>query len=298
MLHYDNLIDLHGNAIAGATVTIRDDEGELVTIPGGNPRTTDATGYWDAELEAGVYTVVFQKGLSSITRTVTLGGAGGGGEAGAGYGGTSTTSQTIASSGSKAFTTQAGLAYEAGSRVRVARTSAPTTTWMEGIVTAYSGTTLTVTMDLAAGAGTHTDWSISLAGERGATGAAGANGEDGEDGEDGEIPTDWGGQEIGNYKPKLVTVPGPTLTLSAALHMGALLYFTGECVVTVPDTLPAAFTATALSGTDDEVSFDGDGLDYDDDAFLPALRANKSIGVLASGVAGTVVLAGDLAAAP
>lgn len=66
------------------------------------------------------------------------------GATGPGYAATSTTSIAIASSGSKAFTTQSGLAYSAGARVRVSDAAAPSTNYMEGVVTSYSGTTLTL----------------------------------------------------------------------------------------------------------------------------------------------------------
>ena len=62
--------------------------------------------------------------------------------AGEGYGGTSTTSLAIGT-GSKAFTTQSGLAYQVGNYVR-ASSAASGVNYMEGNVTAYSGTTLTV----------------------------------------------------------------------------------------------------------------------------------------------------------
>lgn len=91
------------------------------------------------------------------------------GATGAGYGGTSTTSLAIGT-GSKAFTTAAGKAWVAGSRVRAASNADPDGDWMEGVVSSYSGTTLTVLMDLVAGSGTHTDWNLTLGGERGATG--------------------------------------------------------------------------------------------------------------------------------
>jgi hypothetical protein len=93
---------------------------------------------------------------------------------GAGYAATSTTSLTTAGSGSKVFTTQAGLAYSAGARIRV--TSTGTGDWMEGVVSAYSGTTLTVTMDLNSGTGTNADWNINLSGQRGAQGPTGSTG--------------------------------------------------------------------------------------------------------------------------
>ncbi len=90
---------------------------------------------------------------------------------GAGYGGTSTTSLTIGT-GSKAFTTQAGLAYIAGSRVR-AISDANSANWMEGDVASYSSTTLTLTVDVVGGSGTLADWSFTIAGEKGADGADG-----------------------------------------------------------------------------------------------------------------------------
>lgn len=92
------------------------------------------------------------------------------GPPGAGYMATSTTSLTIAGSGSKSFTTQAGLAYTTGARIRA--TTLTNGSWMEGVATSYSGTTLIATMDLFGGSGTYTDWDINLAGERGATGPA------------------------------------------------------------------------------------------------------------------------------
>jgi hypothetical protein len=100
------------------------------------------------------------------------------------YGGTSASSIAI-STGAKSFTTQAGLAYSVGSRIRVASSAAPTADWIEGIVTGYSGTTLAMTADLVSGSGTHTDWLFSLAGARGAAGATGATGPQGDPGDDG-----------------------------------------------------------------------------------------------------------------
>lgn len=99
------------------------------------------------------------------------------GATGPGYAATSTTSLATAGTGSKTFTTQAGLAYTVGARVRA--TSVGTSEWMEGVVTSYSGTSLQVTMDLNSGTGTNADWNINLAGQRGATGATGATGSTG-----------------------------------------------------------------------------------------------------------------------
>lgn len=98
--------------------------------------------------------------------TGSTGAAGSNGTNGAGYGGTSTTSFSIGT-GSKAFTTQAGLAYVVGSRVRASSAAAPTVDYMEGVVTGYASTTLTATIDRAVGSGTHTDWNLSIAGDVG-----------------------------------------------------------------------------------------------------------------------------------
>lgn len=92
------------------------------------------------------------------------------GATGPGYGGTSTTSLTLGT-GSMTLTTQTGLAYVAGSRIRVANT-ADTRLWMEGVVTSYtSGTgSLTFTSELFVGTGTLSSWTLSLAGQNGTGG--------------------------------------------------------------------------------------------------------------------------------
>ncbi|UPT93858.1 hypothetical protein J4G48_0031605 [Bradyrhizobium barranii subsp. apii] len=94
------------------------------------------------------------------------------GPTGAGYGGTSTTSLLIGT-GSKVFTTQAGLAYTNGARVRASAT-AGATGWVEGVAT-YSGTTLTITSDKTSGSGTGTAWNLNLAGEPGVGDLSSAN---------------------------------------------------------------------------------------------------------------------------
>ncbi|KYK44774.1 hypothetical protein A1D31_35720 [Bradyrhizobium liaoningense] len=92
--------------------------------------------------------------------------------AGKSYGGTSTTSLTIGT-GSKVFTTQAGLAYTNGARVR-ASSAANTSNWMEGLA-AYSGTTLTINVDKTNGSGTLADWNFNVVGEPGAGDLSSAN---------------------------------------------------------------------------------------------------------------------------
>jgi hypothetical protein len=97
------------------------------------------------------------------------------GPPGPSYVGTSTTSLAVAL-GSQTFTTQAGLAYSVGARARASSLSAPTN-FMEGIITAYSGTTLTINADLIGGSGTYADWNFNIAGAAGGpAGPAGAAG--------------------------------------------------------------------------------------------------------------------------
>ena len=73
------------------------------------------------------------------------------------YYGTSTTTLTI-NGGSQVLTTQAGLGYTVGQRVRASYSA---TRYMEGYITAYSGTTLTFTCDYKAGTGSYDAWVLS-----------------------------------------------------------------------------------------------------------------------------------------
>lgn len=135
---------------------------------------TSAPSGWPGPVSG--YTALYE--LTTGAATVTDGvdwrqGVGTAGPAGTGYGGTSATSFAVGT-GSKAFTTQAGMAYQIGARVR-AISSANTANYMEGLITAYSGTTLTISVDTTGGSGTHTDWLFNMAGNVGNTGATGAN---------------------------------------------------------------------------------------------------------------------------
>lgn len=109
--------------------------------------------------------------VQALIDNLPAGPTGATGPAGPGYAATSTSSQTIGNSGTKTFTVQSGLAYTAGARVRAADASNPSTNWMEGVVSSYSGTTLVFTADKSAGSGTLTNWTINLAGQPGADGA-------------------------------------------------------------------------------------------------------------------------------
>lgn len=86
--------------------------------------------------------------------------------------GTSTTSVTIGLGSKGPLTTQAGIGWVVGTRVRLV-SAVNAANYMEGPIAAYSGTSLTVTVDKIGGSGTLNDWNISIAGVPGANGANG-----------------------------------------------------------------------------------------------------------------------------
>lgn len=81
-------------------------------------------------------------------------------QSGLDFNASSTTSNSVGT-GSKSWSVGTGKAYQIGTQVFIARTSAPTTI-MRGLVTGYSGGSLTVNVTSSSGSGTYTDWSIGL----------------------------------------------------------------------------------------------------------------------------------------
>ena len=61
---------------------------------------------------------------------------------------------------SKTFTTQTGKGFIAGMFVRLVSDAAPSTNYMDGYVSNYSGSTLIVKVTAVFGSGTHADWTI------------------------------------------------------------------------------------------------------------------------------------------
>lgn len=85
-------------------------------------------------------------------------------EAGAAFLGTSTSSVAVGT-GSKSFTlVETSRAWAVGAVLRVADSGAPTANYMIGTVTAYSGTSLTLSVSTSAGSGTIAAWTIGLEG--------------------------------------------------------------------------------------------------------------------------------------
>jgi hypothetical protein len=78
---------------------------------------------------------------------------------------TSTTS-VVVGTGSKSLTVQTNKPYQVGTPLRIANTAAPSTIWMDGVVTAYTAGTGALVVNVVgfAGSGTLTAWSINLGG--------------------------------------------------------------------------------------------------------------------------------------
>lgn len=86
------------------------------------------------------------------------------------------TSNLSISSGSKTFAVASGLPFGVGQYIIATSNANPTTHSMNGQITAYSGGSLTITVDAFLGSGSRADWTIRGSGPRGATGATGPAG--------------------------------------------------------------------------------------------------------------------------
>lgn len=130
------------NSLATSGTTVNSVRAGGAAVPLTNPITnaTLAFNYW-----RGLYITVTQRNpevpATSVRPTAT-----------------STTSLAIEVA-SKAFTVAASLGYVTGMRVR-ATSAANAANFMEGTVTTYSSTTLTVAVDTIGGTGTFGDWTI------------------------------------------------------------------------------------------------------------------------------------------
>ena len=97
---------------------------------------------------------------------------------GIGYNGLTSATSTLIAIGSKTFTTNLTnlqTAFVVGTRVRVAYSVTPAN-FMEGVVTAFTGTTFTVNVDSIGGSGTFASWTISVAGIQGSNGVTSITG--------------------------------------------------------------------------------------------------------------------------
>ncbi|MFZ2972231.1 MAG: hypothetical protein WA049_06295 [Ferribacterium limneticum] len=129
---------------------------------------------------------------------------------------TSATSTTVGT-GSIAMTCEPGKGFVPGHPVKIARTSAATTTFMSGTVTAYNTSTGSLTASIASvtGAGTFSDWTLSIA--------------------------------ASNTSPASATAFTPTGTIAATDVQGALVEVAGEACQKSANLSDVANTGTARS---------------------------------------------------
>jgi hypothetical protein len=180
---------------------------------------------------------------------------------GLGYAGvTSTTSMTIGT-GSKTFTTNvssADTAFIVGNRVRLIYDA---TNYMEGTITAFSGTSMTVNVDTTAGSGTYATWSVGLTGvvntgvtsfSGGSTGLTPATATSGAVTLAGTLGVGYGGTGQTSYTNGQLLIgnsTGNTLT-KATLTAGTNVTITnGAGSITINATDQYVGTVTSVSGT-------------------------------------------------
>ena len=200
--------------VAGATGATGSNGSAGPTGPTGPAGAAGAVGATGAAGTAGAAGATGPTGAAGAAGTA--GAAGATGSTGAGYYGTSSSSNTIASSGSFTFATQTGLAYVVGDRVRVVSQSTATN-YMEGTITAYSAGSMTISVTNSSGSGAVSSWYITATGNVGATGAAGAAGVAGATG-----PTGSAGAA------GIAGATGPTGLLSAGSAAGNTPYWNGS----------------------------------------------------------------------
>ncbi|HEY2243446.1 MAG TPA: hypothetical protein VGH47_04380 [Xanthobacteraceae bacterium] len=175
------------------------------------------------------------------------------GPAGPAYGGTSTTALTIAT-GSQVFSTQAAMAYVPGQRLRAMSAASPTTNFMEGFITAYTGNNLTINVDAIGGSGSHGDWSFGPAGQQGAVGPIGPTGSTGSVGPAGPI----GLTGPGYMATSTSSLPIAVGTISLSTQSG-LAYTPGARIRLASRSQPAKWmegVVATYSGTSMTVSID------------------------------------------
>jgi hypothetical protein len=186
-----------------------------------------------------------------------------GSQPGAGYGGTSATSLLIANGVTKVFTTQAGLAYQVGNYARAA-SAANGANFMEGIVSAYVGTSLSIDVSKIGGAGTFADWHLQVAGAPGV----------------GDLTSTNNLSDVASKKAALdnLSVHGADIASAATINLetatGDLVDVTGAVAIT---------TITLSDGHERTVRFTG------------ALTLTNGASLVLPGGANITTAAGDLA---
>jgi hypothetical protein len=157
---------------------------------------------------------------------------------GIGYQGLTSATSVLIATGSQVFTTNftnSQTAFAIGTRVRVAYSSTPAD-FMEGVVTAFSGTTFTVLVDSIGGSGTFASWTISVAGIQGSNGVTSITG-------------------TANQVIASASTGAVTLSLPQSINSGAAPTFLGTNFTGIPNagltnsTITINGTSTSLGGS-------------------------------------------------
>jgi collagen type VII alpha len=146
------------------------------------------------------------------------GSSGTSGLSGDSYATTSSTSITIGT-GTKVFTVSSGLSYTTAQSVVVAYDGS---NYMEGSVTSYVGTTLTVDVTSTTGSGTYASWDINLAGApgpAGSSGSSGTSGANGSSGSSGTSGTSFAGSITGTTSNGILTYVNATNNLAVESNL-------------------------------------------------------------------------------
>jgi hypothetical protein len=153
----ERLVDWHLAGVDGGIV-VRTVLAETISTAGGNDsasNTTTIQNAIDAAPSGSVVLIppgIYRTSALNMKSGVTLRGVGDF---------CKSTSSVAIGTGTKTFTVPAGLGYVAGVQVRVYRPG-DRGYYMQGSVTTYSGTTLTLNIASSNGSGTYADWRITL----------------------------------------------------------------------------------------------------------------------------------------
>lgn len=160
--------------------------------------------------------------------SIPVGPAGPTGPAGPGaiLGGTSTTGPIGLGTGSVTFGLDGETSFVEGQRVTIIP-ALDLTKSMSGIITDYTDDDLTVEVDYVVGTGSYSEWTIAVAGDRGATGATGSTGATGATGATGTTGAN-GSSTYTSLSSNAISLGGTSYQLSlvdsGAIVNGMILY--------------------------------------------------------------------------
>ena len=150
--------------------------------------------------------------------------------------GTSNSNLTI-STGVANFTTQAGITWSLGQRIRANNDDG--TKVMEGVITAYSGTLLTLNIDYIKGSGSNSNWNLDICGELGQQGGTGPQGNQGNQGNAGvpAFTTLFSGSPISGDSYAIVVQNDSWMSVGQVIYIQGDGYFKVTSITNVTDLI-------------------------------------------------------------